>query len=296
MENQSFIAGRSLIQASQLFKDSKLGNFNSVHRAQSENPDDYVYIDKHTWGEIEAKIKLMIDDLDHLSQTNKKLEEALDSSRSERNRLIFNHDVQIKALKSAHENKVDAVAKESTDARSMKGLKDQVSRLARELEELKLQNDDMSRLNNMLEENSEKDRKAWSEYQRLSESKYREALGSLVKERDHLRNKVQSERQVITENVQSAYKAEKKISCSKMLVLEKQSEFLGAELSYHKKKVTDLENDKRFLESKIDSYQKQLQVVMDCVSGLEQRFALKESKLITDSQFETLKHSINFNL
>ena len=182
------------------------------------------------------------------------------------------------------------------DARAAKTLKDSVGRLSAELTELRAQNDDLLELNNMLEVNSEKDRQTLAEYQRISESKHREALAALEKERETFQGKMQSERAIIKETAQSAYKTEKRISSSKLLVFEKQNEMLGAELAYYKKKVGDLEGDKRFLEDKIENYQKQLQIVVECVSGLEQRFALKESKLITDSQFETLKHSINFTL
>ena len=297
MENQTFTTGKSIVQSSQLFKDSRLAtNFNSVNKTTSENPDDYVYIDKETWNEIEQKIKFMIDDLETLNQANKKLEESLQNARSEKNKLVFDHNTRIKNLEAGYEARIDALSKQTIDRSKLKQLSEDNRRLREELADVKAQNEDLTKLNDMLEENSEKDRKNWVEYQRMTDSKYKETLNSLLKEKEFLKSKMQSERQIITENTKSAYKAEKKISSSKMLVFETQNEFLETELAYYKKKVNDLESDKKFMESKIENYQNQLKIIMECVANLEQKFGIKESKIITDSQFETLKHSINFHV
>lgn len=297
MESQPFTLGRSIVQTSQLFKDSKLiANFNSTNKPASENPDNYVYIDKETWNDIELKIKLMIDDLDALNNTNKKLEESLENARSERNKLIFNYETQMKTLKVNYEAKLDTTVKNSVHTKNMNELIAENQKLVAEIKDLRNQNDDLLKLNEILENNSERDRKAWYVYQKLTESKFNSTLSSLVKEKEFLKNKMQSEKQIITDNVKTAYKTERKINSSKMMVFETQNEFLETELTYYKKKVNDLENDKKFMESKIENYQKQLKVIIECVTNLEQKFGMKESKLITDSQFETLKHSINFQL
>ena len=131
---------------------------------------------------------------------------------------------------------------------------------------------------------------------KLSESQLKETLERLEKERDMIKIKFQSERHLITENVKSELQNENKLSNGKLMLFKKQNEFLETELKYYKKKVKDGEEDRRIMEDKIENYQGQLKIIMDCVNGLEEKFAVNESKLINDSNFEQLKHSINFNI
>ena len=277
-------------------KSEFTNSFASFKRGSLVNAEDYVVLDKETWADIEDKIKFMIADLETLNKENKKLESALNKTKADKNEIVSTYNAKIRGMKKDFDQKVKELNEDKKEDDKWEKLVKENERLNKENKVLEKQNKQILSLNDKLERNIEKDRRAWLEYQKLSESQLKETLERLEKERDMIKIKFQSERHLITENVKSELQNENKLSNGKLMLFKKQNEFLETELKYYKKKVKDGEEDRRIMEDKIENYQGQLKIIMDCVNGLEEKFAVNESKLINDSNFEQLKHSINFNI
>lgn len=247
-------------------KDSRFHNsFVSAKMGSMVNPDDFVCVDKETWNDIETKIKLMITDLEALNKENKKLKESLSKTDRNKEEIVEGYLKEIRVLKK----KIDSFQRV---------------------------NKQMLNLNRKLEDNVDKDRLAWQQFQRLSETRLIECKEAFEREKEELTVKFQSERMIVTDNRLNSFEKEKKINSGRVLLLEKQNEFLEAELAYYKKKAKDADEDRRMMENKAENYQGQLKGIMESINGLEEKFKGDESKIMSDSVFETLKTSINFNV